>query len=97
MGEQPRDNQGQFTHGLVDSLKQQLQAKGHAPDKAHSLAVEILHAQGAVDQSGKLTPLGEQKQALGRHGRAIGRMARQTGRTEDEMVYDKGARRAFVK
>ena len=44
---QERDYHGRFTHGLVDSLEQQLVKKG-APN-AHALAIEILAAQGSVD------------------------------------------------
>lgn len=99
MGEQdqPRDNRGRWTHGLVDSLEQQLRAKGHDAATAHAKAVEILQTQGSVDKDGNLTAQGEQRQALGREGRAVGRMARQTGHPEHQMVYDPKARRAFVK
>lgn len=93
----PRDRNGRFTHGLMDSLKQQLRAKGHDENAAHALAIEIMTKQGTLDADGNLTDKGRERERLGREGRAVDRMAKQTGRPHSEMVYDKRQRRAFVK
>jgi len=94
--DQPRDDHGRFTHGLVDSLEGQLRAKGHAPVAAHQLAIEILQQQGSVDAQGHLTAHGREREAMGRAGRAKDRLARMTGHDPKNLVYDKRQRKAFV-
>ena len=93
---QERDYHGRFTHGLVDSLEQQLVKKG-APN-AHALAIEILAAQGSVDpKTGELTAHGRERERMGREARAKDRLASQTGHNPEHIVYDRRLGKAFVK
>jgi hypothetical protein len=94
--DQPRDKDGQWSGGLMDSLEHQLRAKGHDPAKAHELAVEIMTNQGTLDpKTGQLTAKGREREAMGRAGRRVDRMAQQTGRDHKEIDYRGG--RARVK
>lgn len=93
---QPRDPNGKFSSGLMDSLEHQLRAKGNTPIAAHSLAIEIMTKQGTLDpKTGLLTKLGQDREALGRKGRRVDRMASQTGHHQKHIGYKTG--RAYVK
>ena len=95
--DQPRASDGKWTGGLMDSLEHQLMKK-NGPDRAaaHQLAVEIMTKQGTYDpKTGKLTPKGEEREALGHKGRIIDRAARQLGRDPSEIGIQN--RRPFVK
>lgn len=95
MTNQPRDNSGRWTHGLLDSLKQQLAARGE--ENPHQKAIEILREQGSVDHAGNLTRQGEARQRLGREGRAKDRAARQLGREPEDMKYNPRTRRTVIR
>lgn len=84
---QARASDGKFSGGLMDSLEHQLAAKnGGNRVAAHQLAVEIMTKQGTYDPvTGRLTPLGEQREALGHWGRVRDRAARQLGRDISEI------------
>lgn len=92
---QPRDKDGRWSGGLVDSLEHQLRTKGHAPVAAHQLAIEILTERGHLDKAGRLTPEGLKREAMGRQGRRVDRMAQQTGHHPKHIGYKAG--RAYVK
>jgi len=87
---QPRDSTGKWSAGISDSLEHQLRAKGHAPDKAHALAIEILQGHGILDAKGELTALGRERQAMGHKARVIDRAARQLGRKPEELTIQHG-------
>lgn len=94
--EHPRGPEGKWSSGYMDSLIHQLKAKGHAPDKAHDLAIEIMLNQGMLDRhTGDLTPLGKVREGMGRAGRRIDRAAKQLGRRPSELGYKNG--KPFVK
>lgn len=94
--DQPRDPNGKWSGGLMDSLEHQLRAKGHGAPAAHQLAVEIMTNQGTLDpKTGALTAKGQQREAMGRAGRRIDRMATQTGHKPEHIDYRGG--RARVK
>lgn len=93
---QPRDKDGKFSGGLMDSLEHQLRKKGHDAPAAHQLAVEIMTDQGTLDPAtGKLTAKGLEREALGRPGRRIDRLATQTGHKPEHIGYKRG--RAYIK
>lgn len=93
---QPRDPDGKFSSGLMDSLEHQLRAKGHDQVAAHSLAIEIMTKQGTLDpKTGLLTKLGQEREAMGRKARRVDRMAAQTGHPHKHIAYRAG--RAYVK
>lgn len=93
---QPRDPNGRFSSGLMDSLEHQLRAKGHEQFAAHQLAIEIMTKQGTLDpKTGLLTALGQEREKLGRAGRRVDRMATQTGHHPKHIGYKAG--RAYVK
>lgn len=93
---QPRDKDGKFSGGLMDSLEHQLRKKGHDAPTAHNLAVEIMTNQGTYDpKSGTLTAKGLAREAMGRAGRRVDRMATQTGHHSKHIGYKAG--RAYVK
>lgn len=88
---QPRDPNGQWSSGLMDSLEHQLRAKGHAAPAAHQLAIEIMTNQGTLDpNTGKLTAKGQEREDMGRSGRRIDRHARNTGNRPEQLVYKAG-------
>jgi hypothetical protein len=94
---QPRDNDGKWSGGLMDSLEHQLMVK-NGPDraKAHELAIEIMTNQGTYDpKTGQLTAKGREREALGHKGRVIDRHARQTGHKPAEIGF--ANKRPFVK
>jgi hypothetical protein len=94
--DEPRGPDGRWSSGLMDSLIHQLKVKGHSPDKAHDLAIEIMLNQGLLDRrTGDLTPLGKVREGMGRAGRRIDRAAKQLGRHPSELVYRNG--KAVVK
>lgn len=94
--DQPRDADGKFSSGLMDSLKHQLRAKGTPPEKLHELAVEIMVNQGRLDpKTGLLTALGREREAMGRAARRVDRVAKQTGHKPEHIAYKGG--KAFVK
>lgn len=94
--DQPRDKDGRWSGGLMDSLEHQLRLKGHAPPAAHQLAVEIMTNQGTFDPKlGRLTAKGREREAMGRSGRRVDRVAKQTGHKPEHIGYVGG--RAYVK
>jgi hypothetical protein len=82
---QARDSNGKWSSGIVDSIEHQMRAKGHPPEKAHALAMEIATNHGFIDATGKLTALGREREALGHRGRVIDRAARQLGHKPSEI------------
>jgi hypothetical protein len=93
---QPRDAHGRWAGGLMDSLEHQLKAKGHPPDKAHDLAIEILTNRGHYDpKTQQLTKAGQEREDMSRRERRVDRHARMTGHDETEIGYKGG--KAFVK
>lgn len=93
---EPRDKHGRWSSGLQDSLEHQLRAKGHTPEKANDLAIEIMLNQGLLDpKTGALTAKGEAREAMGRRARRIDRLAKASGHSPDEIGYQNG--RAYVK
>lgn len=97
MAEPVRDYHGRFTHGIVDSLEAQLRKKGHGPNEARSMAIEILTERGHLDKEGNLTEFGLHRQSLGREERRKDVAARQLGRKPEHMAYDKRTGKAYVK
>lgn len=93
---QPRDTNGKWSSGLMDSLEHQLREKGHAAEKAHALAIEIMTNQGTLDpKTGLLTAKGQEREAMGRAARRVDRVAKQTGHAPEHIAYQRG--RAYVK
>jgi len=80
-----RDSKGRWSSGIVDSIEHQMKRKGHPPEKAHALAIEIATNHGFLDAKGNLTKLGREREALGHKGRVIDRAARQLGRKPSEI------------
>ena len=94
--EQPRDSNGKWSGGLMDSLEHQLRTKGHDPEKAHALAIEIMTTHGTYDpKTGALTAKGREREALGKKGRVIDRAAKQLGRNPEDIAIVN--RRPYVK
>lgn len=94
--DQPRDKDGKWSGGLMDSLEHQLRAKGKDKLAAHQLAIEIMTNQGTWDPAkGELTAKGREREALGRAGRRVDRYARTLGHKPHNVGYRAG--RAFVK
>jgi hypothetical protein len=80
----------------MHSLIHQLQLKGHDPEKAHALAVEIMTNQGTLDpKTGELTALGREREGMGKKARVIDRAAKQLGRKPEEIGIVN--RRPYVK
>lgn len=94
---QPRDTDGKFSGGLMDSLEHQLMMKnGGDRVAAHQLAVEIMTNQGTYDsKTGQLTDKGREREAMGHKGRVIDRAARQLGRKPEEIGLQN--KRPYVK
>ena len=92
---QPRDSNGQWSSGIVDSIEHQMRAKGNPPEKAHALAIEIATNHGFLDAKGNLTAKGREREALGHKGRVIDRTARALGREPSEIGIQNN--RPFVK
>lgn len=93
---QPRDPNGKWSSGLMDSLETQLRSKGHDAFKAHQLAIEIMTNQGTLDpKTGLLTAKGREREDMGRKARRIDRVATQTGHHPKHIGYVNG--RAYVK
>src|SRR3954468_11908183 len=93
---QPRDPNGKWSGGYMDSLEHQLRAKGHDGPAAHQLAVEIMTNQGTLDpKTGELTAKGREREAMGRAGRRVDRYASQLGHKPHVIGYRAG--RPFVK
>lgn len=92
---EPRDAKGRWSAGIIDSIEAQMRAKGHAPDKAHALAIEIGQNHGFLDARGNITAKGREREALGHKGRVIDRAARQLGRKPEEIGLVRG--KPFVK
>lgn len=92
---QPRDADGKWSSGIIDSIEYQMRAKGHRPDKAHELAIEIATNHGFIDQQGNLTAKGREREAMGHNARVIDRAARQLGRDPKDFKIQN--RKAYVK
>jgi hypothetical protein len=93
---QPRDTSGRWTSGLQDSLEHQLRERGQSREMAHQMAIEIMVQRGQLDpHTGMLTPLGEQREAMGRAARRVDVHAKASGHKPNEIGYQKG--RTFVK
>ncbi len=93
---QARDpSTGKWSSGIIHSIETQMLAKGHRPQEAHALALEIGQNHGFLDAKGNLTALGREREALGHKGRVLDRAARQLGRKPEDLRIDGG--RAVVK
>jgi hypothetical protein len=86
---------GRWSSGLQDSLEHQLREKGHGPEKARELAVEILTNRGHIDANGRLTAAGREREAMGRAARRIDVHSKITGHRPEEIGYKGG--KTFIK
>jgi len=92
---QPRDANGKWSSGIIESIEARMLEKGHPPEEAHALAIEIGRNHGFLDAKGNLTALGKEREALGRKGRMIDRAAKQFGKKPSEIGIQNN--RAYVK
>jgi hypothetical protein len=80
---------------LLARLTEQLRRNGRRdPDR---LARDILQARGHIDDQGRLTLSGQQRQDLGAAGRAKDRAARRSGRPPSAYAYNPRTNRATLR
>lgn len=81
--------------GIIDRLTRQLASRG--VKGARNMAVGLLRKHGSVDDSGKLTAKGKQRQHLGKAGRAKSRAAKYAGDKPSNYKYNARTNRAVKK
>ena len=82
---------------LVDRLREQLRTQKNPPADLEGAVRSILQSRGHMDQHGKLTKEGRQRNAMTAEERALDRASKKTGKNPSAFKYHPSTNRATLR